>query len=128
MHVRIVTTFSDANNCHWTMMHLPVTLLGYNFIREGHICCMYYTPEFHLLQQLLPGGNSSDYSSNSEFVPYYRYTDSKQEFKSSETDATQHKITGLQPYTLYEFRVLAKNLVGVGKASLPIDVQTGEDG
>jgi len=37
-------------------------------------------------------------------------------------------IEGLEPFTLYEFRVIAENHVGRGVASLAKDVQTDEAG
>ena len=41
---------------------------------------------------------------------------------------TEHSITGLEAYTVYEFRVVAVNNIGRGWSSNAIDVTTGEKG
>lgn len=45
-----------------------------------------------------------------------------------EVTNTEYTITGLDAYTVYEFRVMAVNNIGRGIPSNPVDVTTGELG
>ena len=47
---------------------------------------------------------------------------------SSEGSIQQRVVEGLQPYTAYQFRVTAVNVVGAGPYSNPVVITTLEDG
>jgi hypothetical protein len=58
---------------------------------------------------------------------YCRYKETGTDYlEQTPIDSTTTTIEGLDSFQLYEFRVMAENVVGRGIPTMPIDVQTDE--
>lgn len=57
----------------------------------------------------------------------FRYRESA-EWKEQVVRSDSTTVNNLQPFTLYEFVLVAENTVGEGNPSLPVEVETLEEG
>lgn len=71
---------------------------------------------------------SKTLDSNRFYIVKYKPKNSKREgfLGSKRTKDTQALVSGLEPYTEYEFRVLTGTDVGVGELSQPIEITTAK--
>jgi len=56
----------------------------------------------------------------------YRYADGNDYLEWEPVVTPKVAVTGLEPFTVYEFKVIARNSVGRGAASYPVETTTNE--